>query len=405
MKKNYLLSVFAIMMAFALSATLVSCGGDSSSDSSAPPVPTPDPTPTPSNVTVSPTAVSLLSDAGSYTQVTVTTTDNWTISGCPEWLHMTASAGSGNSAITLTTKSDNFSDETRTATITVATSTSSVSFTVSQEPSLAKNMKVTLSDMTIMSDGFACDLVFSPGAKGYREAFFTESYVNMNTERDIYNELMTKTEYQNTADWTFSPIVDAGTTMYYCIAAYGNENRQDGSHKYGKMTMQKVTTTARTQYADMYVTSTYNSSRWTATVQKYGTYGTRCKKYYYFAAEGSIASNLNTYYLAAPYAYLAHFFYKPIIKEHPNDYAISDQSFYYSRSENQFFFGVWGIDDTDAFSAEHTKTYQDLSSSSNIPMILEKTVQDPSQWNTPREIPIKKEIKEIYKKVKVGILE
>ena len=317
MKNYYFVSVLAFVFAMSLCVSLVSCGSDGDSD-------TPD---TPANipVVVSPTSVSLLSNDGSSTTISISSTGSWTISGAPEWLHLSATSGNGNTQITLTAKDENFDDVVRTANITVSTSTSTSDFTVSQEPALAKNLQIAISDMTVMSDGFACNLTLPSSAKGYREAFFTEYAVSTKTEKDIYNMLMDKNEYSGSTDYTWSPIVDPNTTIYYCIAAYGNENKADGTHKYGKMTMQKVTTPEKTIYADMYVTSSYTSTRWTATVQKYGTYGTRCQKYYYFAYEGSVASTIATLYSNTPYAFLALFEYKPTIASNPDHYDVRFQ--------------------------------------------------------------------------------
>lgn len=352
------------------------------------------------SVSVSPTSVSLLAKEGSTTSIQITSTGAWSISNSPEWLHLTALSGQGNTSVTLTAKSDNFSDVERTATLTVSTSTSSTTLTVSQEPVLAKNLQVKMTDLTVMSDGFASYLTFPANAKGYREAFFTEYAVQTKTERDIFNMLMEKTEYSGSLDLTYSPIVDPGTVIYYCIAAYGNENNSDGTHKYGAMTIEKIVVPEKTLYADMYVTSTYTSARWTATTQKYGTYGTRCQKYYYFAYEGDDAETANLYYNGYPYAVLALLEYKPKIKDSPDDYAVSGQSFFYPRSENKFFFGVWGIDDTGKYSAEHTSTYQNLSSAPALMMQTPKRAADVSKWNEPRKILSKAELRKVFSSAK-----
>ena len=396
-KRNFLWSVLVVMMTTMFSICLVACGGGDDDDV-LDPTPTP-PTPTES-VSVSPTSVSLLSTEGSATTISITSNSSWTISGCPDWLHMTATSGQGNTSVTLTTKSENFSAQERSATLTVSTAASSATCVVKQDKYFSEGLDVSTLNMTIMSDGFACDLQFGPKTKGYKEAFFTESQLRTMTDRDIYNKLMEQTEYSESADYTFSPIVDPGTTIVYCIAAYGNENNADGSHKYGPMTMERITTTSPTVWADMYVTTNYNSTRWTGTAQKYGTYGTRCQKYYYFGSE-SVASTLWLYYNYAPYAALAHMYYKPIIADYPDDYAVSGQSFYYNRSGNEFFFGVWGIDDNNNYSAEHTASYIDLSSSVNIPMKVVKKPVDSSEWNQPRSMPTKAEVEKIRKSVKV----
>lgn len=391
-KKNYFLSAMAFVTAMMLSMGFTSCGDDDEDEPSTKPIS--------SSISVTPTSISLLSNEGSTASVNIKTDGIWNISGCPDWLHMTSTSGEGNTSITITAKSENFSASVRSATLTVSTSSSSTSFTVNQDKYFPDGLEVQIGDMTIMSDGFACDLKFPDKAKGYREAFFTESQVKTMTERDMYNKLMKQDEYSGSLDWTWSPMADPNTTIIYCIAAYGNESNSDGSHKYGPMTIEKIATTAKTLWADMYLTSSYTSSRWTATAQKYGTYGTRCQKYYYFGTE-SEASTMRQYYELFTYAFLAHALYKPMIKEYPDDYAVSGQSFYFNRTGNQFFFGAWGIDDNNNYSAEHTATYINLSSSAPNMIMRQRSVADYSSWNEPRQHPSKAEMEKMRKAVKL----
>lgn len=356
------------------------------------------------NVAVSPTAISLLSTQGSVTSVRITSDGSWTIENAPDWLHLSATSGTGTTDITLTARSDNFSDELRSATLIVATETNSSSFNVSQEPYLSKNCRVYLSDKTVMCDGFAADLTFEREARGYREAFFTESAIASMTERDIYNLLMQQTEYTSTADYTFSPIVAANTALVYCVAAYGNENFADGTHKYGPMTMEHIKISSETLYADMPIANiAYSTQQWVVSTEKQGAMGTRCQKYYYFAAEGDNAFLFYMYYASYPYAWLAHFLYKPVIAESPDTYAIAAQSFYYSRSTNNFFFGTWGVDDTGAFSAEHIAKYREINATLAVPM--EKKIVDSAKWNEARTMPTKVEIESLRKNVKVFVIQ
>lgn len=388
-KKNYFLSAMAFVTATMLSLGFTSCGPD------------PDDDPTSSSISVTPTSISLLSNEGSTASVNIKADGIWNISGCPDWLHMTSTSGEGNTSITITAKSENFSASVRSATLTVSTSSSSTSFTVNQDKYFTDGLEVTIGDMTIMSDGFACDLNFPDKAKGYKEAFFTESGITTMTERDIYNTLMKKPEYTIEYDYTWSPIVDPNTTIIYCIAAYGNESNSDGSHKYGPMTTKKITTTSKTLWADMYLTSSYTSQRWTATAQRNGAYGTRCQKYYYFPFTSEYNASTMAKYYNECYAFIAHNIYKPIIKEYPDNYATSGQSFYYERNGNQFFFGVWGVDDNNNYSAEHTATYINLSSSAPNMIMRQRSVADYSSWNEPRQHPSKAEMENMRKAVKL----
>ncbi len=394
--KKYFLSMMSILMLAMLCVGLASCSKDGDGDDASP-------SPASTDVSVSPSTSSLLGNNGSSTSFTVITEGNWNISGQPDWLHLTATSGTGRTNVTITATSENFSDESRSAVLTVTTLSSAATLTVEQKGVLPSNLRVSLSNLTVMSDGFAADLTFGSNTKGYREAFVTESATDVLTERDLYNMLMEKQEYSGKVDWTVSPIVDPGTTIVYCVAAYGNENNADGTHKYGPMTMKKIKAIQPTVYADMPVYNIgYTSSQWSPVTKKQGAKGTRCAKYYYFMAEGDVAEGLHDLWLSAPYAFLAHSIYKPVIEENPSEYAINEQTFSYTRTTSKCFFGTWGIDDANNYSAEHEMGYRDLTSSANGPVVqkVKKGVKE-SGSNAPRRIPTKQQMSELRKGVKV----
>ena len=346
-------------------------------------------------ISVSPTTPQLLSEKGSTVTLTVTATGKWSLSGCPDWLHTSATDGVGNTSIVLTALSANdMSDEDRQATLTFTSNGMTATAVVSQKAGCPPGLRVETSNMTIMSDGFACDLTFGPNTKGYREAFFTEAAVQTMTDKDIYNKLMEQTEYSGSIDYTFLPAwVDPNTSLVYCVAAYGNESNSDGSHKYGPITIERITTKARTIYDDMYLTKSYNSSRWTVTASRSGSYGQRCDEYYYIAGEDDLAELYYFYAGYFTYALLAHLEFKPMIEADRNaHYKNGPQTMNFSRSGDKFFCTTWGIDrDTKEFSAELSDpAYYDLTSSSSREMKRIKT--SPSDWNKPHRRPTQTEI-------------
>ena len=355
-------------------------------------------------ISVSPTTLSLLSEKGSTANLSVTATGSWNLSGCPDWLHSSATTGVGNTSIVLTALSANdMSDEARTATLTFASNGMSAIVSVSQAAGCPPGLRVETSNMTIMSDGFACDLKFGPNTKGYREAFFTEAAVQTMTDSDIYEKLMEQTEYSGSIDYTFLPDwVDPNTRLVYCVAAYGNESNSDGSHKYGPITIERITTRARTIYDDMYLTKSYNSTRWTVSASRSGSYGQRCDEYYYIAAEDDLAE---LYYLYAgyyTYALLAHLEFKPMIEADRNaHYCNGPQTMNWTRSGDKFFCTTWGIDrDTKEFSAELSDpAYYDLTSSSSREFKRVKT--GPADWNKPHRRPTQAEINKMRNSLKI----
>lgn len=356
-------------------------------------------------ISVSPTNASLLGANGSTTNISVTAAGSWTLTGLPDWLHASATSGVGNTTIALTALSENWSDVARSAVLTFRTSASSTTATVSQEGNLPKNLRVTLSNTTIMSDGFACDLKFNSEAKGYREAFFTASAVRTMTERDIYNKLMEQTEYSSLADYACLPgWTDPQTELVYCVAAFGNENNADGSHKYGPMTIEHITTKARTLYDDMNLSLSYNSSQWTVVASRAGSYGQKCDEYYSIGAEDDDADVFYVYCNRFTYAMMAHLVFKPAIaaKAEGCNYEYGPQTMRYSRTGDKFICTTWGIDrDTKEYSAELSWLYRDLSSSTSSTPQRAKEKKNPSEWNKPYRHLSKAEINKLRQGLKV----
>ncbi len=351
-------------------------------------------------------SLSFGADGNEKQQINITANSDWQITAVPDWIRVSPLNGSKNSTITVTVEKENFSDEDREATLIVEGSGISANLNVLQVAKLAKNCRVTLSNKTIMWDGFAADLTFEDGAIGYREAFFTEDDIKGMTDRDIYNLLMEQHEYDESTDYTYLPgWVDENTKIIYCIAAYGSENNIDGSHKYGPMNKMEITTKKETLYADMYLNLTYTSSRWTVTTSRVGQYGQRCDEYYIFCTEGDYwASYYN--YMASNYTYalFAHLVFKPQIEEDPNNgYKYGPQDINYSRESDQIFFACWGKDrDSKEFSAELTTLYKDLSSDDySFVSQYSRTQNNTSSWNKPRRIIPRSDIEELRKNMKV----
>lgn len=357
----------------------------------------------PGGISVSPTSASLLSAKGSTTNLTVSATGAWNLTGCPDWLHASATSGIGNTTITLTALSENWSDEVRSANLTFTANTLTATCNVNQLAGLPSGLRVEMLNMTLMSDGFACDLKFGPEAKGYREAFFTDAVYQTMTDRDIYNELMKQHEYNSVISYAYLPgWVEPGTELIYCVASYGNENNDDGTHKYGPITIKRMKTPQETLESDMHLTYSYNSSTWKVTTSRAGKYGQKCDEYYWLAAEGELAINICEYYSKITNAFLTHFYFKPMIAENSNtNYKYGPQTLSFNRLYDQFFFTAWGINrDTKQFSNELSiPIYLDLSSSSSKEKKRKATSQD--DLNKPQHHVTLAEIEKYRKSLKL----
>ena len=357
--KNFRLSLIALFTL--IGCVFTSCGSnDSDSD---------DDTNTSLQIKVSP-SVELLGAANSTTTITVSAPQNatWTITGAPEWLSLNKS-GLGTSTVTITATQENFSDEQREADLIFTTDDGSASATckVTQKGVLAANCKVTIGDITVMSDGFAGNLIFDPDCKGYREAFFLASELPSLTDKDVFNKLMEEKEFSGKLDFFISPYFSPNDypeiEIVYCIAAYGSETNSDGTHKYGPVTMTKIKTKARTPNSDMLskiIDVTSSSSIWQVTTYRGQIngipYGQRCDHYYYLGGDGSFAEALFKAWKSTPDAFFAHFYFKPNIEENADwNMRNGPQTISLNRKEakNKFFFITWGKNkETNEFSAE-----------------------------------------------------
>lgn len=340
-------------------------------------------------------------DGNEVQSIKITANSDWEITNVPEWLQVSPINGSKESTIQVKTISENFSDEDRPCVLNITSNGATAKLNVNQAAKLAKNVRVTMSNLTLMSDGFACDLTFGSAAKGYREAFYvagseTASY----TDRDFYNKLMTEDEYSGVMDWTYLPgWVDPGTTIIYCVAAYGNENNPDGTHKYGPMLIKKITMPQETIYDDLTLSLSYTSSRWSVTTSRVGSYGQRCDEYYIWANDGEYADRFYGYANKLTYAFLAHFYMEPMIKANPNDgYKYGPQTINFSRENDKFFMACWGIDrDTKQYSAEMTTVYKNLEESDSPRRVR----SNPATWNKKRTIVTRAEVEKMRKSMKV----
>lgn len=346
--KNYLWLISMVVFV-GLSLTLTACGGDDDNPQS--------PSTT---IKVSP-SVELLGTVNSTTTITVNASQGatWTVSGAPDWLSLNKS-GIGSSSVTIIAIQENFSDEPREAQLTFTTDdgVASATCTVTQKGVLAANCKVSIGEMTVMSDGFAGYLTFDANCKGYKEAFFDASALPSYTERDVFNTLMKEPEYSGRLDFFASPYISPQShpemEIVYCIAAYGSETNPDGTHKYGPVTMMKVKTKAETPNSDMLMTLSYTTSTWKVTTYRQGLYGQRCNYYYYLASEGSGAESLFDEWMSHTDAYMAHFYFKPEIEKNPDwNFKNGPQTLVFPRSEDKFCCITWGKhNSTNEFSAE-----------------------------------------------------
>lgn len=376
MNKKHFWAFLTLIALVCMGSMLVSCGGDDDNGSAEAPADQTNNTTSSTQIIVSPTA-ELLGTVNSTTTVTVSVPSNsmWTITGVPEWLSLNKS-GVGSSAVLITATQENFSDVEREATLVFTLSDGSASATckVSQRGVLAANCRVSLGETVVMADGFAADLIFDSDCKGYREAFFLATDIPYLTDRDIFNELMERPEYSGRFDYTESPVLDPGQEIVYCVAAYGSETNPDGTHKYGPMTIKRITLPTIDNSVNMYMILSYTTSLWTITTKMYGPYGQNCGGYYWVAWEGENAQVTLNEWRKHSDAYFVYAYLNNIIeKEKETCYHGGPQTWSLVRSKDAIFLLTWGINrNTGEMSSTLQPLYKDLSSSSAQTMTLTK---------------------------------
>lgn len=108
-KKKIFWSMLTTVMAATLNVGFMSCtgGGDD------------DPKPAPVSLSVSPTELSLMSNAGAQGSFTITCSEDWTVSCSDSWITLSTPSGTGPGAVIVTASTENPNSTERTATITV----------------------------------------------------------------------------------------------------------------------------------------------------------------------------------------------------------------------------------------------------------------------------------------------
>lgn len=352
-------------------------------------------------------SLSFGADGGEKQQINITANSDWTITSIPDWIRVSPVNGSKNSTITVTVDKENFSDEDREATLVVEGNGISANLNVNQVAKLAKNCRVELSNLVVSYDGFAADLTFGSEAKGYREAFFYAEDLADMTDRDIYNLLMQRNEFSGVLDFTYWPGKEyPGTELVYCIAAYGNENYSDGSHKYGPLQMIKLKTKERTLECDMYLTISSTSTEWNVNAEKKGSYGQRCGDYYIYGWEGFWAEYMYEMYNDVCSAWFMYAEFLPTIEENPDyGYKSAPQVMTYERSSDSFFCLSWGRhNETKEYSAELSEAHEIPQSEDEYSDLSYSPTSNSNSKvsnDNPRRIISRSEIEEIRNNMKV----
>lgn len=243
------------------------------------------------DLTVSPTSISFLGNQGTTATLTVTATGRWDLSGLPDWLHADAMSGTGNTTITLTTKTANETSLVRTATLTITSGGKSIKVEVRQEGIRVEDCKVILSDFVTLKTEVAFKVSFEKNVRTFYIGFMeAKEYGKMSEAQiveysesnfDLYSidelgEILYSNMLSNIGDHD-NPL-KAGTE--YVFFSFGYNSKKE----LGDITETRITTTsARTQEPFAYIGSCYyNSTNWFVQI---ASKEPNCWGYYAFLTE------------------------------------------------------------------------------------------------------------------------
>lgn len=214
-----------------LSVNLASCGSDDDDE----------PTP-PASLSVTPTEISLLSEKGSSASFTITTNGAWVVSCASDWLHLSARNGNGNSMVTVTALTENFSSEVRTAQIQIQVGSLSQVVIVSQVAGLS-GVKVVPVNTVALYNQLAWEMEQIGTVNEFRVLCITEVLYNRMNNEELKDSLINAEPMKYNDEYVFSypddsydVAIKSNTNYYICTVAFDMDNNM------GEIVRTKVTT-------------------------------------------------------------------------------------------------------------------------------------------------------------------
>ena len=197
---------------------------------------------------VTPTKIDINYSKNSTGTFNITIGKQWSISGVPDWLELSAVSGTGNSKIYVTALTDNIDTQPLSATLIVETDKQMAKVTVNQRSS----MSVTFSDQIVLSNGYWCQYIFNSGVSGYADIVCKAEYYDNNEQ--AVQQYLEESETYTVASRTDFTVYDlpSQTTLVHCIAPYTLRN---GVKKWGKILTNRFTTPASTASAGVNISA------------------------------------------------------------------------------------------------------------------------------------------------------
>ena len=301
----------------------------------------------PNVLTVNLSEVILTAEENDAQELTIASTSPWTLTGGADWLHISATSGTGTSTIKLATKSLNNSSNGRSTTLTISSSGLTCQVLVKQEPGKVVNCTAEPSKVVALSNGIACNYKFGSQVSFYISTLGKKSEGDCLTNDEIYNELLTNGK-RNTPNESYVSVWDGlePLTEYnvYTIAF-------DKNGKPGDMVVKTIKTKSDKDQAYILISLEgidENNWHYSTTTNAY------CIKYYHMAWS---ATNAEDAYINYPDAYLAWLLKDKNDSSKPLSLAQQGQTWHLERDKDDTYFHAftWGLDANNELSGIITR--------------------------------------------------
>lgn len=343
--KKFFLKMLPVFLVAAVSISIASCGD-------------PDPIdPVDEKLEVTPTNISLLADKGVGATFVIKSNVAWSIVNSANWLHISSTAGSGETSITVTSLSRNESDVERVADIVVRAGNLSAVVKVTQLSALSST-KVTIDvgSMVKLNYSVAFKQKYTKDVSYYYAGYLEKSQSAGWTDERIVSTLMemtmrTPSESKEDEVKGISGL-SSGTDYYFCTVAFNSKGEQGKLQKYEFRTPNYISNRPSVAYSSIDYDSYY--WYWSTAI------GPFASKYYMIAISGIDAWIIAT---IQDNDALVAWTIKDAISSGELSPIVQNGDWSKTRnsSEEDFYSAAWAQGSDGKFSPQLDKNYRDIT--------------------------------------------
>lgn len=298
--------------------------------------------------------VTLMGNANSSVSINITCNSAWEISGAPSWLTLSSNSGNGNSSVTLTANSENYSASVRECTLNIVSGSKSCQCRVIQNGTLASNCTVTPNVIVSLARGFAFDYTYGKNVAYYYVKLYNPREIERKTDAEIIAEMSADASDRDTpsddyvTSWkNLSPV----TEYVACTVGFDKEGNH-GELKKTSITTKSGSNQALASISDVRYTNSYWF--WSTTINGFVT------KYYQMKLPSGLYNSTD--------AAIAWFF-KKYMEESPESFpAIAQGDSWYRERDGETSIGIvtWAKNVEGDFSGIIGKHVEYVKSSSKL---------------------------------------